>query len=428
MKRCILLIAAAVSAAFPAAAQRVKFDDWFFDRTMRYDYYHAGDRKTEAFYFDELKEEPYWAGSRESLIDTTGYGGQYFRVVDVATGTEIYSRGYCTLFNEWQSTEEADSVSRAYPESVVFPYPKRTCRIEIYGRSPKGRFEMRMSQTIDPESYFVSRFSPCYETFEVAYGGNPAHCLDIVLLPEGYSASEREKFGQACREFAAAFAEYEPYKSNFGRISIRAVWAPSEESGVTVPGERVWKRTACGASFYTFDSERYQTVADFQALRDMAAHVPYDYIYVLSNTSKYGGGGIFNFYGISAAGHPTRTAKIYLHEFGHLLLGLGDEYVDPTTFDGMYDRKVEPWEPNLTTLADFDSKFWKSMIPASVPVPTPDTDEYDDTVGVFEGGGYMARDVYRPWRNCLMNNLHRADAFCPVCTEAINRYLDFICK
>lgn len=428
MNKIILIVAAVAAAVSPAAAQRVGFDDWFLDRTMRYDYYHAGDRKTEVFYFDELKEEPYWAGSRKSLIDTTGYGNHYFRVVDAATGTEIYSRGYCTLFNEWQSTEEADSVSRAYPESVVFPYPKRPCRIEIYGRSPKGRLELRISQTVDPASYFVSRFTPRCETFEVAYGGNPANSLDIVLLPEGYSASERGKFERACREFAAAFAEYEPYKSNLGRISIRAVWAPSEESGATVPSERVWKRTACGATFCTFDSERYQTVADFQTLRDIAAHVPYDYIYVLSNTAKYGGGGIFNFYGISAAGHPTQAAKIYLHEFGHLLLGLGDEYVDPTTFDGMYDRKTEPWEPNLTTLADFGAKFWKSMIPEGVPVPTPDTDEYDDTVGVFEGGGYMARGVYRPWRNCLMNNLHRADSFCPVCTEAITRYLDFICE
>lgn len=87
------------------------------------------------------------------------------------------------------------------------------------------------------------------------------------------------------------------------------MWTPSDDSGVTIPGENVWRNTACGASFYTFDSERYQMVTDFQRLRDMAAHVPYDYIYVLSNTQKYGGGGIFNFYGISAAHHPTRTGK-----------------------------------------------------------------------------------------------------------------------
>jgi len=132
-----------------------------------------------------------------------------------------------------------------------------------------------------------------------------------VLLPEGYGAGERAKFESACREFAREFFSYSPFREYASRFNIRAVWAPSADSGVTIPGERVWRNTACGASFYTFGSERYQMVDDFQRLRDIAAHVPYDYIYVLSNTQKYGGGGIFNFYGISAAHHPTRTGKIY---------------------------------------------------------------------------------------------------------------------
>lgn len=173
------------------------------------------------------------------------------------------------------------------------------------------------------------------------------------------------------------------------------MWTPSDDSGVTIPGENVWRNTACGASFYTFDSERYQMVTDFQRLRDMAAHVPYDYIYVLSNTQKYGGGGIFNFYGISAAHHPTRTGKIYVHEFGHLLLGLGDEYVGTTSYDDMYAKNIEPWEPNLTTLVGFrginsGAGWWRRELRADA-----DTEEYDGVVGVFEGGGYAAEGVYR---------------------------------
>lgn len=427
MKRAFAILFAA-AALEPAAAQQVEFSDFFTARTMRYDCYHAGDSRSEEYFFDELKEEPHWGGSKTALSDTTGYGARFFRIVDLASGREIYSRGYSTLFDEWRSTPEADSVRRVFPESVVFPYPKRPCRIEIYGRSADGRFERRMSQTLDPESCYVSRFAPSYETFEVSYGCSPEHCLDIVLLPEGYSASERGEFETACREFAAAFGRFSPYRENLHRISIRGVWVPSAESGVTMPGEGVWRRTACGASFYTFGAERYQAVPDFQRLRDLAACVPYDCIYVLSNTRKYGGGGIFNFYGISAANHPARAAKIYIHEFGHLLLGLGDEYVDPTAFEGLYSKDVEPWEENLTTLADFGRKFWRRMIPAGVPVPTPDTEEYDGAVGVFEGGGYMAEGVYRPWRNCLMNNLNEADSFCPVCAGAIERYLDFICR
>ena len=425
MKRFFLLL---FLGACPAVSAQVRFSDYFLEETMRFDYYHSGDSRSEEYFFDALKAEPYWAGSHVSLLDTTGYGNQFFRIVDRASEREIYSRGFCTLFNEWQSTAEADSVRRSYPESVVFPYPRRPCRIEIFGRNAGGHFEKRFSQNIDPASCFVAQFTPRYETFEVAYNGNPAHRVDIVLLPEGYGAGERAKFEAACREFAREFFSYSPFREYASRFNIRAVWAPSADSGVTIPGERVWRNTACGASFYTFGSERYQMVDDFQRLRDIAAHVPYDYIYVLSNTQKYGGGGIFNFYGISAAHHPTRTGKIYVHEFGHLLLGLGDEYVGTTSYDDMYARDIEPWEANLTTLVGFEDKFWKAMVPAGTPVPTPDTPEYEGVVGVFEGGGYAAMGVYRPWRNCLMNNLHRTDEFCPVCTKAICDYIEFLCR
>lgn len=425
MKKLLALLL--IAASLPAAAQ-VRFDDYFLNKTMRFDYYHSGDSRSESYFFDELKAEPFWAGSHVSLVDTTGLGGQFFRIVDRASGREIYSRGFCTLFNEWQSTPEADSVRRAYPESVVFPYPKHPCTIEIFGRNAKGRFEKRFSQHIDPESYFVKQFTPRYETFEVAYTGNPSQRVDIVLLPEGYAAGDRAKFEEACRKFADELFTYSPYKDNAARFNIRAVWAPSEEAGTTIPGEGIWRNTACGASFYTFDMERYHMIVDFQNLRDIAAHVPYDYIYVLSNTQKYGGGGIFNFYGISAAHHPSHTGKIYVHEFAHLLMGIGDEYVGNTSYDDMYDRKLEPWEPNLTTLVDFGRKEWKGMLDKGTPVPTPDTDEYNGVLGVFEGGGYAAKGVYRPWRNCMMNNLRHADSFCPVCTRAISEYIDFLCK
>lgn len=441
MKRLIVYISAVVvsaaiaaeaAAAAPDGAERadaLRFEDYFHDRTLRFDFYHSGDRHTEQYFFDEVKSEPFWAGSKVSLLDTTGFGTQFFRIVDTADEREIYSRGYCTLFNEWRDSDEALSIEAAYPESVVFPCPKRECRIEIFGRNGKGEFEKRFSQIIDPEAYTVRPFVRRYDVFDVVVGGAPEHSLDIVLLSEGYTVEERPKFEAAARIFAEEFLSYSPFKENAYRINIRAVWVPSEDSGVSLPGEHIWCDTAFGASFYTFGEERYQTIVDFQRVRDAAAHTPYDYIYVLSNTQKYGGGGIFNFYGISSAHHPTRTGKIYVHEFGHVLMGLGDEYADPVSFDSMYAHDVEPWEVNLTTLVDFDSKrIWRSLLSEGVSVPTPAADEYEDKVGVYEGGGYQTKGVYRPWLNCLMNNLHRTDSFCPVCSEAISRYIDFICK
>jgi hypothetical protein len=73
---------------------------------------------------------------------------------------------------------------------------------------------------------------------------------------------------------------------------------------VSIPGEYQWRSTTLDAHYYTFDSERYEMFEDYQQALDIAANVPYEIIYVLTNPQKYGGGGIYNFYGISAANIP----------------------------------------------------------------------------------------------------------------------------
>lgn len=417
-----------ILCSFICKTGNAQFEKYFWEKTMRFDFYHCGDQHNQSYYFDELIEEPYWAGSRITLIDTSGYGNQMFKIIDMATDEVIYSRSYCTLFNEWQTTAEAGETQKCMPEGVIFPYPKEDVRVELYARNRMGIFEKKFQHTIRVNDYFIRKFTPQYETFEVMYNGNPANKVDIVLLPEGYSENEKEKFQKACEGFVRDFFSYSPFKEKIMQFNVRAVWAPSAESGVTIPGEHIWKQTALKAGFYTFDAERYQMVEDFQHIRDIAAHVPYEYVYILSNTQKYGGGGIYNFYGISAANHPTRTGKIYVHEFGHVLLGLGDEYGGNAPYNDMYPEGVEPWEENLTTLVDFGRKHWKEMLEPSTPVPTPLDERKINRLGVYEGGGYVAKGVYRPSQNCLMNNLHKTDEFCPVCVSAITRYVDWLCK
>jgi hypothetical protein len=91
----------------------------------------------------------------------------------------------------------------------------------------------------------------------------------------------------------------------------------------------------------------------------------------------------------------------------------------------MYPAGIEPWEQNLTTLTDFESK-WKDMLPAGTKIPTEaDGKDIHTKIGVYEGGGYQSKGVFRPAQDCRMHT-NKAPDFCPVCQRAILRLVNFL--
>ncbi len=401
-----------------------QFDSLFYNKTLRVDYCHAGDSVNEFYSFDEAKIEPYWAGSFINLIDTFNYGHYYFKVFDVETDSLIYSRGYSTLFGEWQTTEEAKMTTKSFSETVVMPLPKKNARVVFYSRDKKGIFEEVFKYDYHTDNYFVSPERRLeYPSFDVHISGEPDKKVDIVILPEGYTADQMGVFISDCRNFADSLFTYAPYSDYSSRFNIRGVLAPSQESGSDIPGDSVWKKSILSTSFYTFDSERYCMTLDNKAVRDLAANAPYDQIYILVNSNKYGGGAIYNYYSVSVNSN-IKAGKIFVHEFGHGFAGLADEYYNSSVaYSEFYPLDIEPWEPNITTLVDFDSK-WINILEKKTPVPTPDKKKFRGRVGVFEGGGYAAKGVYRPAYDCLMNSF-KGHEFCPVCQDAIVKMINF---
>ncbi|MGD8780102.1 MAG: M64 family metallopeptidase [Ignavibacteria bacterium] len=380
------------------------FADFFEDKSLRMDYYRLGNNEAEEFVFNKLVEEPYWGGSKTNLIDELNLGDFMVKVFDAGSNKLIYSRGFCSLFREWQTTAEAKKYKRAYSESVVFPFPKNKVVVEVHGRDKKNNFYKLFGHEVDPEDYFIIQERKLkYDNFEVHNSGDHSVKYDIVLLPEGYTADEMGDFKEACKKFTEALWKYEPFNKNKENINVWGVYAPSIDSGVDIPRDSVWKNTLLNSKYYTFDSERYLMTDDFYAVKDLAANAPYDQIYILANSDKYGGGAIYNYYSLTAIKNNL-SEEVFVHELGHGLAGLADEYVDPYTYEEFYSLDVEPWEVNITTLVDFDSK-WKNLLKEGTPVPTPDEPDYDDKLGVFEGGGYVAKGVYRPTRNSIMNSL-----------------------
>lgn len=394
------------------------FNYHFKDKTLRVDYLHSGNFEDEKYELVEFVEEPHWAGSETILEDPFDYGNYKFEMRNLATNELLFSRGYSTLFREWQATEEAKTKKRSFYEAVCMPMPRDAVKIEFYSRNKNLEWEKKFSAHYNPyKTTTVKHKENKYRKFKVHKAGKPNEKLDIVIIPEGYTRKEMKKFKEDCDRFRDFLLESAPFDKNKDNINIWGVYSWSEESGTDIPGEDIYKNTILNSSFYTFGSERYLTTEDFRAVKDIASNAPYDQILILVNHPKYGGGGIYNFYCIATSDNE-KSDFLFAHEFGHSFAGLGDEYyTSEVAVDDFYPLNKEPWEPNITTLVKFEDK-WENMIEDGTPVPTPATPEYNETVGVFEGGGYVAKGVYRPYIDCTMKS-PVYNSFCPVCLKAI---------
>jgi len=404
-----------------------QFDQFFAESSLRVDYVLTGSNKTTTYSLKELIHEPYWSGSKTNLIDDLEFGNYIIKVYEAGTDHLLFSKGYQNLFGEWQTTPEALTLTKSFEESVIVPFPKVKVDLAFCYKTWEGELKEGMRLTVSPDDYFIRDYNnlglPVYD----AWIGNKdiTKAVDIVILPEGYTQAEMGKFIKDCDFFVKSLFDYAPYNRYRESFNVRGVMAASKESGCTMPGDHIYKNTAMRFSFWTFDSERYCMSTDNRDIRDLAGQVPYDQIYVLVNTEKYGGGGIYNFY-CSSASSNSFSSDVIIHEFGHGFAGLADEYYYEDADDHMYNLALEPWEPNLTTLVDFNSK-WGDMMDKKTPVPTPREKKYEHTIGVFEGGGYETKGMYSPHMDCLMKTF-KGHEFCPVCQRAIERMILYYSK
>lgn len=405
---------------------QINFSDYFTDKTLRFDFMLAGNSNTTEVYPAGIKEEPYWGGSLVNLTDIFNYGNFKYEVYDLASGTMIYSKGFCTLFQEWQTTAEANSMNRSFYEVATFPFPKEKVKFVLSIRGRNGLFTQLYETIIDPNDYFIRREVPASVKWSKLVGtADPHKSLDIAVIAEGYTEEEMDKFRSDVKKMSEYFFSTPPFDKYRDKINFYAIEAVSAESGTDVPGEHIYVNTALNTSYYTFDVDRYLTTQDIKTVNDYAAVVPHDQILVLINSSRYGGGGVYNYYTASTIDHRL-SPQVIIHEFGHGYAGLGDEYYSgEVAYDEFYPLDVEPWEPNLTTMVDFKAK-WEELIPEGVPVPTPNDAKYRNVTGLFEGGGYSPKKIYRPALDCRMKT-NEARGFCEVCRNAVEEMLRFNC-
>jgi hypothetical protein len=426
MKKFFIYLGLIFGASVSIYSQK-NYDDYFTENSLRIDIYHCGNNNTEAVFFKEFLKEKIWAGTKKNLINSFDLGTYQVRVYDKNSGILIFNYGYCSLFGEYIHTEEAQNISKCFPESIIIPFPKDRVLIELHSRKiDDNKFYKIWEIEFDPKKDLVKEeivFN--YKTFNIDIKSNISEALDIVFIGDGYTFEDEESFLTDVDATAKYLMDNEPFKNFTQQINIRAVLPNSAESGTDLPQLNEYKNTALGTSFNTFGSKRYLTLYDYHILRNFCSTVPCDHVCVLVNTDIFGGGGIYNFWNVTAAKNQYRN-EIFMHELGHSLAGLGDEYYDSeVSTEGMYNLNTEPWEANITTLVNFDSK-WKNMIKKDIPIPTPVENKYSFEVGVYEGAAYKSKGLYRPFINCKMKSL--GVAFCPVCQKTLSDIIKYYCE
>ena len=303
--------------------------------------------------------------------------------------------------------------------------PKRATIAEMVLRDNTGK-ESKLSHTIDPKDVLIRNRNNqqavphCY----THQGGDSKECIDVVILAEGYRIDEMDTFMEDAMITTSEILSYEPFKSHKEKFNFIAVYSASTDTNVSVPQEEAWRDTAVGSNFMTFYMPRYLTSGEVYKMYDLATNIPCEHFIILANTDTYGGGGIFNSYTLTTAHHPS-FRPVVVHEFGHSFGGLGDEYFyeNGDSNDEIHSLSHEPWEPNITTLVDFESK-WADMVEPGIEIPSKVTAERSKnyTVGVYEGGGYRSKGIYRPTDVCRMRD-NVAERFCPVCERALERVI-----
>lgn len=468
-------LASLILILIPSVLLPQTFATHFTDKTMRVDYNHTGTKGEETFALDKVYEEGPWPGSRTRLVDNLNLGEYMMRVYDVASASLIYSRGFSSIFNEWQSTEESlAGIFRTFHETVRFPYPKHPVQVTISRRDRQMIFHQVFSTVIDPNSptqVNKGNRTARFKSKKLLDNGEPQNKVDLLIVGDGYAKADMAKFNKDAQHFADALFSTSPFKERKKDFNVWIIEVESNESGIDKPDKNEWKENTLGTMYNTFGSARYVLTEENRILRDIAGSVPYDALTILCNDNRYGGGGIYNLYTtcytqVDTKGQEWQMDYVFVHELGHSFAGLGDEYYSSQiSYVDFYQKGVEPWEPNITALNDPATIKWKSFIAPGTPLPTPwakvsydslealrgkldrlAPDYYEKReplyqqamkllrdpahtgkVGAYEGAGYVSKGLFRPSLDCRMFSLSLV-GFDPVCSAAINQVIDSYTK
>ncbi|MEU3371699.1 M64 family metallopeptidase [Streptomyces sp. NPDC006660] len=239
--------------------------------------------------------------------------------------------------------------------------------------------------------------------------GSTADRLDVVIVGDGYTAGQLDQFHADAKEKWGEIAGVEPYTTYQNLFNVWTVDAVSAQSGVSGdPAQGDVKNTALGSYFWCDGVERLLCV-DQDKVDSYVAKAPQaDLVVVLANSAKYGGAGYnepsktLGYEGIStASAGNAKSGQVAIHETGHSLGKLADEYFYPGTPGYEHYTGPEPAQSDISTLSADQMAAQRLKWYRWLGETSPD----GGTVGAYEGGGYYVTGLNRPTDASIMRVL-----------------------
>ena len=234
--------------------------------------------------------------------------------------------------------------------------------------------------------------------------------FNLVIVAEGYTDAEVELFRQQSSALVATITAATPWKGYAGALNWYRVITTSNQSGSDHPSQGIEVDTYFDSGFDCQGVERLVCADTSKVAQVALGLVPHaDQLILLVNDTTYGGSGG----GVAIASTNGSSADIAIHELGHSVSGLADEYTSP--FPGF---PLDDPEPNVDFDNTFDSIKWNHWIEPGTSLPTDLSEATGPStpVGAYEGARYVDTGIYRPAPDCRMRSVD--SEMCSVCLES----------
>lgn len=271
--------------------------------------------------------------------------------------------------------------------------------------------------------------------------GPPSSRWNLVIVGEGYTASEQGQFQADAQDLRDHLLATDPFGEEevACAINLYRLDVESDESGADDPdcdgaGAGTTVDTYFDATFCADGNIRRLLSGNSSLVQTTVETLLPEWhtiVVVVNSPTRGGSGGSIAW--TSTGGSDWRD--VFIHELGHAAFGLADEYdyyTNEPDEEGQDNYPGgEPSEPNVTAEPDPTAVKWSGLVTAGSDVPTmdnPDCGEPNnnpnpvsaDTVGTFEGARYYHCDAYRPQYSCMMRAT--GNDFCAVCLEEIRDF------